>query len=278
MFGDNRLDLSDAIKRQAGSTSDAPAQERLPELLMWSRTAVHKAKGGMALVAPGLFLGNKQAAADRELLRGNGVVAVCAVGARQIFNDDLVYFHVSIEDDGSQSMLPHFHSATDFIHSHRARGAVLVHCKGGISRSPTMVIAYLMKYEHLSLLTAMEVCQKARPAARPRSTFLQDLEHFSEYLQNEAADLRAEELWARAVALATTENLVAWCAEEVATKQEVQIECRRLLLLLQTWCVEQAFGEPGEAREDLVDAAKRAVTNLAKAKGWTKIGRSNGDS
>merc|ERR1719263_744184 len=135
----------------------------------------------MVLVAPGLFLGSKVAAADADLLHRQGVIAVCAVGAKQVFPG--AGHHVSIEDDGTESMLPHFEAACRFIHNHRSMGGVLVHCKGGISRSPTMIIAYLMKYEQLSLRDAMEVCSLARPAARPRANFLSDLQVYETMME-----------------------------------------------------------------------------------------------
>lgn len=226
----------------------------------------------MVCVAPGLFLGNKQAAADRELLRSKGVVAVCAVGARQVFNDDLRYHHVSIEDDGSHSMLPHFIPACNFIHEQRARGAVLVHCKGGISRSPTMIVAYLMRHEQLSLVEAFEVCSLARPAARPRQNFLQDLEHFAAALQDDAADRDEAQRWDRAVALANEEDAVtALGCREVTSRQEVQAECHRLLKTLQNRCIVEAFGEPKEPSSELQEAARSAVTSYAKKHGWTKL-------
>lgn len=74
--------------------------------------------------------------------------------------------HMFPQDDGVSSMLPFLDSACDFIHQQRQRGAVLVHCKGGINRSPCLVVAYLMKYEQLALAEALELCSLARPVAR----------------------------------------------------------------------------------------------------------------
>eukprot|EP00434_Breviolum_minutum_P037371 symbB.v1.2.033135.t1/scaffold4075.1/size45108/7 len=121
---------------------------------------------GMVYVAPGLYLGNKQAAADHVQLESAGIVAICAVGAKTGSAPGMVYHHVSVEDDGVSSMSPFLDSACDFIHQQRQRGAVLVHCKGGINRSPCLVVAYLMKYEQLTLPEALELCSSARPAAR----------------------------------------------------------------------------------------------------------------
>lgn len=140
----------------------------------------------MVLVAPGLYLGNKQAGADYDRLQRTGVVAVCTVGAKP-GTAPCVYHHIRVQDDGVSSMLPFLDSACDFIHQQRQRGAVLVHCKGGINRSPCLVVAYLMKYEQLALAEALELCSLARPVARCPSNFHSDLKAFELHLAEQTA-------------------------------------------------------------------------------------------
>eukprot|EP00438_Fugacium_kawagutii_P028413 Skav216770 [mRNA] locus=scaffold3378:31329:36554:- [translate_table: standard] len=140
-----------------------------------------------------------QAGADYERLQRAGVSAVCAVGAKTGTAPGVVYHHVPVEDldstfylhnvmpaesetktnlfltspanlqdDGVSSMLPFLDSACAFVHEQHQQGAVLVHCKGGISRSPCLVVAYVMKFEQLTLHEALELCSLARPAAAQR--------------------------------------------------------------------------------------------------------------
>lgn len=142
----------------------------------------------MVLVAPGLYLGNKQAGADYARLQNASIVAVCAVGAKPASAPGVVYHHLRVEDDGVSSMLPFLDSACDFIHQQRqGAGSVLVHCKGGINRSPCLVVAYLMKYEHLTLAEALELCSMARPVARCPSNFHSDLKAFELQLAEQTA-------------------------------------------------------------------------------------------
>uniref|UniRef100_A0A7S4R4X2 protein-tyrosine-phosphatase n=1 Tax=Alexandrium monilatum TaxID=311494 RepID=A0A7S4R4X2_9DINO len=271
MGSERRSRLSDLVAGERAAGAGNPAGRPAPPLLAWARGAPRRS-GAMVQVIPGLLLGNKQAAADREWLRKEGVVGVCAVGARRVFNDGLVYHHVSIEDDGSESMLPHFGAACDFIQEHRSRGAVLVHCKGGISRSPTMIIAYLVRHQRLSLPDAMEVCSLARPAARPREIFLRDLEHLESALREQASEADERCLWEQAVDFASDEAVARFeDGRQVASRQEVQAECRRLLLALESWCVQEAFGEPREASPALREAARAAVVRHARARGWTRL-------
>lgn len=260
MCADRRPKLVDVVVgRQTASVRNLGEE---PALLQWARTQKGKSDGGLVLVAPGLLLGNKMAASDTDLLHRKGVVAVCAVGARQVFPGS--GHHVSIEDDGAESMLPHFEAACNFIHEHRQRGTVLVHCKGGISRSPAMVIAYLMKHEHLSLTDAMEVCSLARPAARPREMFLQDLESWEAMIIEEVK-------WDQAVAQATDEAVIQLGPRDPgSTKEGVQAECSRLLDALLERCTLEAFGQVREPRWQLREAAQEVVTRYADGRGWRK--------
>lgn len=263
MCTDRRSRLAEVVADRQNASVRESGEE--PALLQWARTQRSRSEGGLVIVAPGLLLGNKMAAADTDLLHRRGVVAVCAVGARQVFPG--AGHHVSIEDNGAESMLPHFEAACNFIHEHRRRGTVLVHCKGGISRSPAMAIAYLMRHEHLSLVDAMEVCSLARPAARPRDMFFHDLESWQALLHEEVR-------WDRAVAQATEEAVMELDPRDPGlTKADIRTECLRLLAALMERCTLEAFGELRDPRWQLREAAQEAVTRYADSRGWRKVAR-----
>ncbi len=57
----------------------------------------------------------------------------------------------------------YFDVATKFINDAiKSDGKVYVHCMAGISRSPTIVIAYLMKYEKMNLDDAYNFVKSRR--------------------------------------------------------------------------------------------------------------------
>ncbi|XP_075241848.1 dual specificity phosphatase 28-like isoform X2 [Convolutriloba macropyga] len=74
----------------------------------------------------------------------------------------------------------------------------LILCKGGISRSPTMTIAYLMMIENFSLDDATEIVKLVRPSANPNATFMADLKSLSNFdetvQQSEKNDAETENL------------------------------------------------------------------------------------
>ena len=54
-------------------------------------------------------------------------------------------------------------------------GAVFVHCMGGISRSPAVVAAYLMRYRGLDVGGAMRVVRAGNPRSCPNEGFVRQL-------------------------------------------------------------------------------------------------------
>lgn len=56
-----------------------------------------------------------------------------------------------------------------------AGGKILVHCMAGVSRSASIVLAYLVKYQSLTLREAYVVLRKARPIASPNPGFWKQL-------------------------------------------------------------------------------------------------------
>jgi hypothetical protein len=142
-------------------------------------------------VVPGVFLGSVGAAHDRGALDSFGITHVMTVagGFPPKFPDAYEYLVIDVADVASEDLDAHFEKCLRFI----ARalldgGRVLVHCFAGRSRSSTVVAAYVMVTEGLSLAETMKLIKDARPCAAPNAGFERQLRGFERRL----SDARAE--------------------------------------------------------------------------------------
>ncbi|KAK9812886.1 hypothetical protein WJX72_005260 [[Myrmecia] bisecta] len=86
---------------------------------------------------------------------------------------------IEAEDAEDTNLLKHFPSCLRFISEGLAGGGrVLVHCVAGVSRSATIVTAYLMQTEHLTSDQAISALQAKHPIACPNDGFLEQLRLF----------------------------------------------------------------------------------------------------
>lgn len=87
---------------------------------------------------------------------------------------------VAVDDTDKSNIIEHFVPTAEFISSALARneGAVLVHCQAGVSRSTTLVAAYLMSRHGLNVEQAIERIRAARPQVDPSEFFMTQLELF----------------------------------------------------------------------------------------------------
>jgi atypical dual specificity phosphatase len=63
-------------------------------------------------------------------------------------------------------------------------GNVLIHCNAGVSRSSTLAIAYIMKYENKRFQDAFNQVKSVRPSIRPNDGFERQLREYDKELFN----------------------------------------------------------------------------------------------
>lgn len=104
-------------------------------------------------IIPNLFLGDGCAAIDQNFIYMNNIKLIincandCHTPEFIDKENTFTYVHFKIIDHSDAPIKDHIHEAVILINLVLSRGqGVLVHCKAGVSRSATFVIAYLMKY------------------------------------------------------------------------------------------------------------------------------------
>lgn len=88
-------------------------------------------------------------------------------------------FCESSDDPNEDLVQPHISKTNDFIHEARLRnGAVLVHCLAGISRSTTLVVAYVMTVTNYGWKDSLNIVRAIRHEANPNIGFKKQLRMF----------------------------------------------------------------------------------------------------
>jgi protein-tyrosine phosphatase len=131
-----------------------------------------------------IWLGSLESACDREALSKHNIhrVVTAVYDINPIFEDDpdIQYLKVPVIDKPNAKISKHFDRAVDFIHEgvtgkNKGKG-VLIHCVFGVSRSSTLVCAYLIKKHNLSVANAVRYVKQCRPQVDPNRGFLLQLQ------------------------------------------------------------------------------------------------------
>merc|ERR1712113_399272 len=126
------------------------------------------------------FIGSVGASTNKQRLKDKGVTHILIVGKglKKYHPQSFEYLQINVDDHPRAatylaSKLP---TALAFIaRALSSGGSILVHCFAGKSRSATVVLAYLMVSEGLSLQQAMAVLRAQRPVCQPNLGFMAEL-------------------------------------------------------------------------------------------------------
>ncbi|KAM9326231.1 dual specificity protein phosphatase 5 [Gastrophryne carolinensis] len=138
-------------------------------------------QGSPAEILPFLYLGSAHHASEGEYLANLHITALLNVSRKstECIKDQYDYKWIPVEDNHTTDISSHFQEAIDFIDTVRhSGGRVLVHCEAGISRSPTICMAYLMKTKRFRLEEAFEYIKQRRSLISPNFSFMGQLLHY----------------------------------------------------------------------------------------------------
>ncbi|XP_041029828.1 protein phosphatase Slingshot homolog 3-like [Carcharodon carcharias] len=143
-----------------------------------------------------LYLGSEWNASNLEELEQNGVGYVLNV-TREIdnfFPARFEYLNIRVYDEEGTDLLSQWEQSYRFILSARSSGSrCLVHCKMGVSRSASTVMAYAMKEYDWDLEQAYAYVKERRRVVKPNSGFLNQLRIYQGILN--ASKQRHNFLW-----------------------------------------------------------------------------------
>jgi atypical dual specificity phosphatase len=137
----------------------------------------------MSLILDRLFLSSVVYSRDASFIKKHNIkyILIAAKNLKRHLNNIVTYKQLNITDNPGTLIINHFVESIDFIENARgiligliliAKSSILVHCLGGISRSVTIVISYVMLDQHLSANDATKFVKDRHKFAYPNPGFL----------------------------------------------------------------------------------------------------------
>lgn len=127
-----------------------------------------------------IHLGGLPSLFNEEKLSENGIThiltAVLGIG-NKYSKDKFTTLNIPVRDVEWERLNEYFDTAVDFISEcERAKGKVFVHCMCGVSRSATLVAAFLIKAKGLTASDAISLIHSKRRKIDPNPGFRKQLE------------------------------------------------------------------------------------------------------
>ncbi|XP_003469408.1 dual specificity protein phosphatase 21 [Cavia porcellus] len=135
----------------------------------------------LSKITGSLYISNSVAANNKFMLSCYNITTVinASVEVVNTFFEDIQYLQVPVADTPTSYIYDFFDPIADHIHSvEMKQGRTLLHCAAGISRSPALCLAYLMKYRSMTLQDAHTWTKSCRPIIRPNNGFWEQLIHY----------------------------------------------------------------------------------------------------
>jgi len=135
----------------------------------------------MSHIKDGIYIGSVKDANNINFINEKSITHVLCVASevQPAFHNGVVYKHLKLSDHPLFSIFGYLSEASNFIKSGKEDGGnILVHCRAGISRSSSCVIAYLIEKDNMTLQDSIKLCKKKRPIICPNPGFMQQLRAF----------------------------------------------------------------------------------------------------
>ena len=130
-----------------------------------------------------IYLGNEDTARDKNILNQLNIknILICAEGCEPFFPNEFKYKILYLDDAVDENLLSWLKEAFEFIDS--SSDNIYIHCVMGMSRSPSIVIAYLMYKNKMKYKEAYDFVFNKRRVICLNSGFQEQLGKFEKILE-----------------------------------------------------------------------------------------------
>ena len=140
-------------------------------------------------ITDNIFLGGIKGLSDSEYFKTEKITAILSLvkeTPNYVEDENIKHKILPLEDLYSENITKYFKECIEFIENN---GKVFVHCECGVSRSATIVLAYLMWKTHSTFNEAYSFVKKIRPEIDPNNGFRRQLKTFENLLKEHNYDL-----------------------------------------------------------------------------------------
>jgi len=140
-----------------------------------------------------MYLGSRDNASNLEHLEVLGITHILNVTSEvdNYFQDHgyFKYLRIPVNDSASEELFKQFAQACSFIdEAYTKGGKVLVHCAFGVSRSATVVLAYMIRTFKITAYQALTALKTRRPQVLPNPGFMRQLCDLERLVLNSGED------------------------------------------------------------------------------------------
>jgi protein-tyrosine phosphatase len=139
------------------------------------------ANNSMNEIIDGIYIGDIYSASNYNNLEKNNIKSIvcCVVGIDDLYPKYIDYLNLDLIDNCDENITRVFDVSNKFIESNiKDNKKILIHCIAGVSRSVTLLIAYLIKNYDYNPEKALEIIKKHRNIANPNENFMKQLHKY----------------------------------------------------------------------------------------------------
>lgn len=138
----------------------------------------------MSEILPNLYLGS---ISDAQSSDYDVIISMCKTNIKY---KNKYHYIFDIDDDILEDILRYLPETTEIIEKHlKMNHKILVHCMMGMSRSASVVIAYLMRYKRMNFPSALYYVKSKRPIVSPNPGFINQLKEYALFISEKPIDV-----------------------------------------------------------------------------------------
>ena len=132
-------------------------------------------------IIDGIYIGDIYSASNYNNLKKNNIKSIvcCVVGIDDLYPKYIDYLNLDLIDNCDENIIRVFDESNKFIENNvKDNKNILIHCIAGVSRSVTLLAAYLIKNYDYTPEKALEVIREKRNIANPNESFMKQLHKY----------------------------------------------------------------------------------------------------